>query len=99
MTISFEAVGRMSTSGNKTSGPTLGESVSVSVFKAKCLAIMEDVRERGVEYVVTKRGQPIAKVVPASDVTPDPFGFLGDTVLEEHDIVSPDHELWEESEA
>jgi prevent-host-death family protein len=98
MTISLEAVRHMSTSGNKTNDPSLAESVSVSVFKARCLAIMEDVRERGVEYVITKRGHPIAKVVPASDVAPDPFGFLGATVIEEHDIVSPDHELWEGSE-
>lgn len=96
--MSFAAVRRMSTSGNKTHGSALAESISVSEFKAKCLGIMEEVHERGVEYVVTKRGKPIAKVVPVSAAAPDPFGFLGGTVLEEHDIVSPDHELWEESE-
>lgn len=74
------------------------DSISVSEFKAKCLALMEEVRERGVEYVVTRRGKPIARVVPVSTAAPDPFGFLGGTVLEEHDIVSPDHDVWEESE-
>lgn len=74
------------------------ESISVSEFKAKCLALMEEVRERGVEYVVTKRGTPIAKVVPVGAAAPDPFGFLSGTVLEEHDIVSPDHDVWEQSE-
>ena len=73
-------------------------SISVSEFKAKCLALMEEVRERGVEYVVTKRGKPIAKVVPVGAIAPDPFGFLGGMVLEEHDIVSPDHDAWEDTE-
>jgi prevent-host-death family protein len=80
------------------SGAALAESVSVSEFKAKCLALMEEVRERGVEYVITRRGTPICKVVPVGATAPDPFGFMGGTVLEEHDIVSPDHELWEEPE-
>ncbi len=98
MTTPFEVIRHMSTSGNDSTGPTLAESIGVSEFKAKCLAIMEDVRERGVEYVVTKRGQPIARVVPMGDAALDPLGFLGGTLLEEHDIVSPDHELWEGSE-
>jgi len=102
MTISLSAVRGMSTSDKKHpaahGGIVLAEHLSVSEFKAKCLAVMEEVRERGVEYVITKRGTPIAKVVPIGTIVPDPFGFLGGTVLEEGDIVSPDHELWEESE-
>ena len=34
-------------------------------FKAKCLAIMDDVQRRGGAYVITKRGVPVAKLVPA----------------------------------
>ena len=71
--------------------------IAAAEFKAKCLALMEEVRERGVEFVVTKRGKPIAKLVPVGEIAPDPFGFLGGTVLEEDDIVSPDHAAWEES--
>jgi prevent-host-death family protein len=33
-------------------------------FKATCLELMDRVRETGVEYVVTKHGRPVAKLVP-----------------------------------
>lgn len=37
---------------------------SVSDPKARCLGVIEEVRERGAEYVVTKRGQPLARLLP-----------------------------------
>jgi len=33
-------------------------------FKAKCLALLDDVARSGSELVVTKRGRPVARVVP-----------------------------------
>jgi prevent-host-death family protein len=33
-------------------------------FKAKCLAIMDEVKNTGKSVVVTKRGEPVIKVVP-----------------------------------
>jgi len=36
-------------------------------FKAKCLAIMDEVKETGRPLVVTKRGEPVIKVVPIRD--------------------------------
>jgi prevent-host-death family protein len=40
------------------------ESVSISEFKATCLARLERVRRTGRRLLVTKRGVPIAEVVP-----------------------------------
>ena len=40
------------------------ESVAAAEFKAKCLELMDRVRETGSEYVVTKHGVPVAKLVP-----------------------------------
>ena len=34
-------------------------------FKAKCLAIMDEVNETGRPLVVTKRGEPVIEVFPA----------------------------------
>ena len=42
------------------------ESVSVSEFKATCLARLERVRRTGRRLIVTKRGTPIAEVIPAT---------------------------------
>ena len=42
-------------------------TVSASQFKAKCLAMLDEVAATGEEIVVTKRGQPVARVSAASE--------------------------------
>ena len=39
-------------------------TVGVAEFKARCLALLDDVGTRGDEIIVTKRGKPIAKIEP-----------------------------------
>lgn len=56
--------------------------VSAAEFKATCLELMDRVREMGEEYVVTKHGRPVAKLVPYSDPEKKPFfGSMKGTVL------------------
>lgn len=43
---------------------TDGGRVAAAEFKATCLELMDRVRETGAEYVVTKHGTPVAKLVP-----------------------------------
>jgi antitoxin (DNA-binding transcriptional repressor) of toxin-antitoxin stability system len=38
--------------------------VPAGVFKQGCLALLDEVAEQNVELVVTKRGRPVARVVP-----------------------------------
>lgn len=45
--------------------------VAVSELKAQCLRLVDEVARRRREIVVTKRGKPIARVVPLDDVPPD----------------------------
>ena len=74
------------------------KEVAISEFKAKCLAIFDEVQKTKQPVRVTRRGKPIAEVVPAS---PKPaknlFGFMKGTVEILGDIVSPasDPEDWE----
>jgi prevent-host-death family protein len=42
------------------------EKLAISKFKATCLAVLERVRETGEPVLITKRGVPIAEVVPVS---------------------------------
>ena len=42
------------------------KSMSISEFKATCLAVLERVRQTGRSVLITKRGEPIAEVVPPS---------------------------------
>jgi len=45
------------------------KEVAISVFKAKCLGILEEVRKTGKPIRVTRLGKPVAEVVPPSPVT------------------------------
>ena len=38
--------------------------VSATEFKAKCLAYLDEVKERGASLTITKRGQPVAVLSP-----------------------------------
>ena len=49
--------------------------MAAAEFKARCLELMDHVRETGAEYVVTKHGTPVAKLVPYQE--PNRKGFFG----------------------
>ncbi|MEO8563896.1 MAG: type II toxin-antitoxin system prevent-host-death family antitoxin [bacterium] len=68
--------------------------VAAGVFKDTCLQLLDQVRDQSVEVIVTKRGEPVARVVPASGSLPSAFGFMRGTVTGRGDIVSPDPEAW-----
>lgn len=76
----------------KTVGPigVRGESVSVSELKAKCLSYVEAARSKGKRFVITKRGVPVAKLVPLEDHLPSPLGIWKGLVEIEGDIVHTD---------
>jgi len=57
--------------------------VAAAEFKARCLELMDRVRETGAEYVITKHGVPVAKLVPVVEARRDRlFGSMQGTVLE-----------------
>jgi prevent-host-death family protein len=45
-------------------------------FKAKCLALIDRVRERGEPITITKRGRVVARLVPAGDEEERPWTAL-----------------------
>ena len=53
------------------------ETLSVSEFKATCLAVLERVRQTGEPVLITKHGQPVAEVVPPRPVDQPRRAFLG----------------------
>jgi prevent-host-death family protein len=42
----------------------MGTVIRASDFKATCLALLDDVAASRQEYVITKRGRPVARLVP-----------------------------------
>jgi prevent-host-death family protein len=69
-------------------------TISAGEFKAKCLALMDEIAASGDQLVITKRGRPVARLSPEPPfVVPDMRG----TILYEGDIVSPLGIPWEPS--
>ena len=75
------------------------DSMAVSKFKATCLAVLEKVRQTGEPVLVTKRGEPLARVMPPP--VPEPkkksaFGCMAGTAEIVGDILEPlPEEDWE----
>jgi len=40
------------------------KSITASDFKARCLKLLDDVQTTRTEVIVTKRGKPVARLVP-----------------------------------
>jgi prevent-host-death family protein len=59
-------------------------------FKANCLRLIDEVAQQRRPIIVTKRGKPIAKLVPVEEkVSIDLFGYIAETVKICGDIVDP----------
>jgi prevent-host-death family protein len=50
--------------------------IAAAAFKAHCLTLMEDVRSTREPVVITKRGKPVAKLVPLDSESDDFIGRL-----------------------
>jgi prevent-host-death family protein len=72
----------------------LPKEISAAEFKAKCLNLMDRVENDRTEVVITKRGKPVAKLVPY-DVRPlSVFGYMAGTALIRGEVMSPIDENW-----
>jgi prevent-host-death family protein len=58
-------------------------------FKARCLKVMDQVRATREPVVITKRGRPVAKLVPVNGRGGDVFGCLEGVFQIVGDIESP----------
>jgi prevent-host-death family protein len=68
--------------------------VGAAQFKAQCLALMDEVARKRTEIVITKRGRPVAKLVPADEGTNALFGGMRGTARVTGDIVAPIGVRW-----
>ena len=75
--------------------------ISASEFRAKCSAILDEVVQTGQAVTITKRGKPVARLVPP---VPRQNGYPQDalfgTVKIHGDIVEPvlEADIWEANE-
>ena len=69
--------------------------MAAAEFKAHCLEVMDQVKTKKTEIIVTKHGKPVAKLVPVDASGPELFGFLGGSVTYHGDITAPIDEPWD----
>ena len=65
--------------------------IAAGDFKARCLALLDEVARTGEEIVVTKRGQPVARLVPLDDSA---LASLETSVIRGEDIIDPVGATW-----
>lgn len=69
-------------------------TITATEFKARCLALLDEVQEKGAELVISKHGRPVARLVPTVSEKPwlalrGKGRFTGDAfapVVDERDI-------------
>jgi len=75
------------------------KTIAAGEFKARCLALMEDVRSTRQPILITKRGKPVAKLVPVGPEKDEFFDRLKGVVRIVGDIESPiEPGTWESSD-
>jgi prevent-host-death family protein len=66
------------------------KSIAITEFKAQCLSLLEDVSRTGEPLEITKRGKPLARVVPsAGGKAKYPQSSLAGTVTILGDVINP----------
>jgi prevent-host-death family protein len=67
------------------------QEISISDFKATCLAVLDRVKRTGRPVLVTRRGIPIAQVTPPPPKMPDQswLGCMAGRARITGDIISP----------
>ena len=75
-------------------------TIPAGEFKARCLALMDEVAATGEVLVITKRGKPVARMLPPENVAPEEkqlFGSMRGKAEITGDILSPifTEEEWE----
>lgn len=65
------------------------KTIPAGEFKANCLALMDEVKRKRESLIITKRGVPVAKLVPANAEEDEIFGFFAGKGSITGDVISP----------
>jgi len=71
------------------------KKMAAGAFKVHCLAVMDEVQSKRESVLITKRGKPVAKLVPVEKQVDDIYGFFAGKGKIVGDIVSPAFSLEE----
>jgi prevent-host-death family protein len=73
------------------------KTMAISEFKAHALKVLDEVAKNQETILITKRGKPLAQVIPHRKPETKPIpGKLADSFVFEKDIITPlGEDLWE----
>jgi prevent-host-death family protein len=65
------------------------KTMGAGEFKARCLRVMEEVKKYRTSVVITKKGRPVAKLVPPDAPATDVIGCMVGTARIVGDVEAP----------
>ena len=71
------------------------KTIKASEFKATCLKLMDEVADSGAEYIITKNGRPVSRLVPYRRKPKTLFGIDRERLEILGDIDEPSDVVWE----
>jgi prevent-host-death family protein len=71
----------------------MSRNVKSSEFKAKCLALVDEVARTGATLIITKNGKPVAELVPHRSRRRSARGILKGELFVTGDIIAPIHSV------
>jgi prevent-host-death family protein len=69
-------------------------TIPAGEFKSKCLKLLDEVAQKRKTLVITKRGKPVARLVPEPPAKQKLFGSMKGSVTILGDIISPIDVEW-----
>lgn len=76
----------------------MADRIAAGEFKAKCLGLLDEVHLQRKEIIITKRGKPVAKLVPVNQRPESFIGSMKGTMEIVGDIISPVGQKWDADE-
>ena len=73
----------------------MDNKTAISQFKAHCLELIEKLQTDGQPIIITKRGKPVAKVMPFNNEKVSLLGILKHKAEIKGDIMAPIDVKWD----
>jgi prevent-host-death family protein len=72
----------------------MNDKIPAGEFKAKCLKVLDEVQRQRKQFVITKRGKPVAMLVPVNERRESIIGSMKGTMEILGDIIAPIDVKW-----
>ncbi|MGD0616921.1 MAG: type II toxin-antitoxin system prevent-host-death family antitoxin [Bryobacteraceae bacterium] len=74
------------------------QQIAAGEFKARCLRLLDEVQHSRKEILITKRGRPVARLLPADTEAPALLGRMKGSIEIHGDLIASIGEVWDAGE-